>query len=307
MLKKINEKFGNKYDTSNLEYVAYESKVCLICPKHGEFWQTPHQLSKGFGCGKCGHENTKRNIPTEEEKTNKFIKKAKEKFGDSIVALDETKFIDYNTKLKIGCKKHGVVEVIPKHFLYDNKGFCEECEKEKVKENGIEFIRKAKKLYGNSVIYDEVDYVNSKTKVKLTCSKHGVFYMTPNLHLRGESCPKCGHESTRLKLSRTREEFIQKSIEANGDKFSYEDVIYVNNKTKVKLKCNKCGRYFNVSPFNHLICHSGCPYCHEQSSRWEKEVRNFVVSLGVDVIANDRNVLKRKRNRYTYTKFKDWH
>ena len=35
---------GDKYDYSKVEYVNTHTKVCIICPEHGEFWQLP-------GCG----------------------------------------------------------------------------------------------------------------------------------------------------------------------------------------------------------------------------------------------------------------
>ena len=40
---------NNKYDYSKVEYVNSITKVCIICPEHGEFWQTPkiHLQNKG--------------------------------------------------------------------------------------------------------------------------------------------------------------------------------------------------------------------------------------------------------------------
>ena len=32
---------GDKYDYSKVEYKGCLEKVCIICPEHGEFWQTP--------------------------------------------------------------------------------------------------------------------------------------------------------------------------------------------------------------------------------------------------------------------------
>ena len=29
---------GDKYDYSKAEYVNAKTKVCIICPEHGEFW-----------------------------------------------------------------------------------------------------------------------------------------------------------------------------------------------------------------------------------------------------------------------------
>ena len=44
---------GDKYDYSNVEYLGNESKICIICPKHSEFWQTPHNHLHGQGCPYC--------------------------------------------------------------------------------------------------------------------------------------------------------------------------------------------------------------------------------------------------------------
>ena len=32
---------GDKYDYSKVEYINNRTKVCIICPIHGEFWQIP--------------------------------------------------------------------------------------------------------------------------------------------------------------------------------------------------------------------------------------------------------------------------
>lgn len=48
---------GDKYGYSKVEYKNSNTKVCIICPEHGEFWQMPydHIICKK-GCGKCsGH------------------------------------------------------------------------------------------------------------------------------------------------------------------------------------------------------------------------------------------------------------
>lgn len=48
-IKKVKQKHDNKYDYSNVEYVNNETKVCIICPEHGEFWITPNNLLRGKG------------------------------------------------------------------------------------------------------------------------------------------------------------------------------------------------------------------------------------------------------------------
>ena len=47
---------GDKYDYSKaVVYLNAETKICIICPKHGEFWQTQDtHLKKKRGCPQCG-------------------------------------------------------------------------------------------------------------------------------------------------------------------------------------------------------------------------------------------------------------
>lgn len=44
---------NNFFDYSKLKYVNYFTKVCIICPKHGEFFSFPGDHLKGTGCAKC--------------------------------------------------------------------------------------------------------------------------------------------------------------------------------------------------------------------------------------------------------------
>ena len=54
-IEKARKIHGNKYDYSKAEYLNAETKICIICPKHGEFWQTlDTHLKKKRGCPQCG-------------------------------------------------------------------------------------------------------------------------------------------------------------------------------------------------------------------------------------------------------------
>ena len=80
-VKKTKEQFineaksihGEKYDYSKVEYVNNSTKVRIICPIHGEFYQTPKSHLHGNGCPRCGiikRSNSKSYT------TKSFIKKA---------------------------------------------------------------------------------------------------------------------------------------------------------------------------------------------------------------------------------------
>lgn len=47
---------GDYYDYTRVEYVNMETKICIICPKHGEFYTTPvNHLTMQYKCKKCSH------------------------------------------------------------------------------------------------------------------------------------------------------------------------------------------------------------------------------------------------------------
>lgn len=54
--------------------------------------------------------------------------------------------------------------------------------------------------------------------------------------------------------------FISRAKEIHGSKYDYSEMEYVNKRTKLKIKCNTCGKYFYQSPLLHLKS-KHCPYC----------------------------------------------
>lgn len=52
-IRRAKEVHGDKYDYSKVEYVNNTTKVCIICPTHGEFWQKPNTHIQKKGCKKC--------------------------------------------------------------------------------------------------------------------------------------------------------------------------------------------------------------------------------------------------------------
>ena len=63
VIKSFQSVHGDQYDYSKVEYVLTGEKVIIICPKHGQFLQTPHLHKRGHGCMNCAVERrTKRSI-----------------------------------------------------------------------------------------------------------------------------------------------------------------------------------------------------------------------------------------------------
>ena len=194
-IEKARKVHGDKYDYSKVKYVNYETKVCIMCPKHGEFWQTPHHhLSRKQGCHLC---NGGVNLSTEE-----FIEKAKEIHGEKY-DYSKVKYIDNRTKVCIICPEHGEFWQTPNSHLNGNGCFdCSYVERG-LKRNSTteEFIEKARKVHGDKYDYSKVKYVNAKTKVCIICPEHGEFLQTPNSHLSGQGCSKCKQSKMENEIS----------------------------------------------------------------------------------------------------------
>ena len=56
-IKEVKKVHGDKYDYSKVNYIKTDEKVCIICPTHGKFFQTPTLHKRGHGCPMCNGGN----------------------------------------------------------------------------------------------------------------------------------------------------------------------------------------------------------------------------------------------------------
>jgi len=255
----------NKYDYSLVKYVNNSTKIKIICDIHGGFEQTPQKHLIGRGCKLCGF--IKRGL-SNISNTDKFIDKSKKIHGDRYYYT----LVDYKNvreKVKIICKEHGIFEQIPNDHL-QGKG-CQMCAGN-IKLTTDEFIERSNKIHNSKYDYSLVDYKNNNIKVKIICSKHGIFEQQPSHHLNGEGCQKCAYEQVSLKLSSNTEEFIEKSKKIHGNKYDYSLVDYKGNNIKIDIICKKHG-IFEQMPLSHLRG-NGCSNC--KNSKGENEIYNYL-------------------------------
>ena len=182
---------GDKYDYSKVEYINAHIKVCIVCPKHGEFWQTPASHLNGRECPKCSNENSTNFKKSKEY----FIQRALAKHGDKC-DYSKVEYVDSTTPVCIICPEHGEFWQTPSNHTNKNKpkGCCV-CGKNKSKEKSklqlSEFINKSNIIHNNKYDYSNVKYKNYRTPVCIVCPKHGEFWQTPSHHLNNEGCPVC--------------------------------------------------------------------------------------------------------------------
>jgi len=77
--------------------------------------------------------------------------------------------------------------------------------------------------------------LNSATKIIIGCKQHGNFEQTPNSHLKGQGCPKCGFELVHKSNTLTNDSFILEAVKIHRDKYDYSLVEYMNAKDCVTI------------------------------------------------------------------------
>jgi len=254
--KQIN---GNKFNYSLVNYKQNYLHVILICNDCGyKFSQRPDMhISQKQGCQKCGY---KKVADSNRKGIKKFIEEAKKIHGDKY-DYSLVNYINTHTKVKIICPIHGEFEQNAGDHVGGNG--CKKCgykiSAEKQKLTYEKFIEKAIKFHGDKYDYSLVNYINSKTNVKIKCPIHGEFLQQPGHHMRGVGCDKCFRDTIKDKLGYTKEIFIEKAKKTHGDIYDYSLVNYVDSLTKVKILCSTHGE-FSQAPSKHLQ-RRGCPNC----------------------------------------------
>jgi len=134
-IKQSQKTHGNTYDYSFVEYKGNKTKVKIICPKHGEFWQRPsnHYL---YECYKCSQEKNKASNTNIEIFIKKFLERYNIPYKQTdweILDRQELDFYLPDYKLAIEC--NGIYwhsELAGKKYNYHlNK--TKECESKGIK------------------------------------------------------------------------------------------------------------------------------------------------------------------------------
>lgn len=175
-IQKAREIHGDKYDYSKVNYINNKTKVCIICPEHGEFWQKPNNHLHGNGCKKCSYETPRHKRKTTEE----FIKNAN-KIHNNFYDYSQVNYINNKTPVCIVChnkdkygKEHGEFWQRPDNHLHGQ--VCPKCAKKNSKlernvkkfltKNNITFIQEKKFKWLNN---QRLDFYLPKYNIAIEC------------------------------------------------------------------------------------------------------------------------------------------
>lgn len=191
-INKCLNKYGNKFDYSNVEYVKSSIKINIRCKAHGIFSMTPNNHLRGQECPICWKESKKM---THEQ----FLKLSTKTNKDIII---KSIYTNNETKMNFECVKcQYKFTIYPWSFLSSTN--CKNCYLKKLSNiaiarghsrlmNSNDFLKKAKNVHGcDKYDYSLTRYKSSMDDVIIICKKHGEFNQRPNMHIIGQGCPHC--------------------------------------------------------------------------------------------------------------------
>lgn len=229
---------GDRYDYSKVEYFNNKTRVCIICPIHGEFWQTPLKHLQHRGCPKCAIELNadRKRMPLEE-----FIDRANE-IHKGRYNYSKVKYKNCETAVTIICPKHGEFQQAP--YMHLNGCGCPMCQESHLErdvrnfliENNFEFKRQYKLENLNR---QSIDFYLPKSNIAIECQGGQHFFSVE--HFGGEEAFKKRLELDLKKYNATIENGIKMlyvlSEESNVDYlnakyngiYTNENVVYIED------------------------------------------------------------------------------
>lgn len=291
-LKSAEERFGDRYSFPNIEdeYENSHSKITIVCNI------CKHKFTKiacDFICSKTGgcwcQESERKSISY-----GKLCNIAKNFDIEYFSGRKKPK----SGKVKMTCKKCGYSYNALISSILKGKMKCPACAGSASVEKNLKLsVDEVKKRMDESFPTIEVDYSTyerTMTPVNCKCKVCGHKFERSINTFFGTSltyaCPECGKRDISVKRTKTLEDFIEDVNRVHGEGNYTVLGEYVASNQKILVRCNDCGREFKIEANSFLQGH-GCPYHNCNSSDKEKEIADFIRSLGYEVYNNDRRIL----------------
>lgn len=263
---------NSELDYSKVIYKGSGEKVCIICPKHGEFWIKANDFLRSLKCPNCS-----RKIPTTEE----FIERCKKHYPE--YDYSQTEYTNKTNRVIVKCIKHNYIWEPIAQNLERGQAMCPICKKEMFnktfKTSQEDFVRKAQDIHADKYNYSKVNYINAHTKVIIICPKHGEFEQEPSNHLKGVGCPKCKRSKG--------EEIVSNFLLEHDIEFQEQYIIpYNDKKIYVDFYIPKLNTFVEYNGKQHYIAmdYFGGTLRLEQQKARDQYLREYCVNNDINLI-----------------------
>ncbi len=207
-----------------------------------------------------------------EKLTYEFVKAQFEKEDYELLSKE---YVNSRSKLKYRCPKGHIHSICWDSWWNGSRCFI--CFG-KIKKT-MEFVRS--EFEKEDYVLLSTEYINAHKKLNYICQEGHQHSISWNHWKSGKRCFYCAGQDKPVI------EFIRSEFEKESYKLLTRD--YKNNKQKLDYIC--------PNNHKHSITWSKwqqgqrCPYCKGSISKGEIEVRDFIKSLNIKVLANDKNTI----------------
>lgn len=267
-------------------------KVRVLCPEHGEFLQSPAKHKSGQGCPVCAGTRIVNPLET--------LRRIYPDFGFS----DDLVVSGSKDKLTLTCHEHGEfvatfnqltqVRARNKHV----KSPCPTCNSAtsgmwRALGNG-EILRRLQVKFPDYVFIPHAS-MRVMDKVRYVCPRHGESSSVINDLLDGHGCSACGAEARKRRIMEVvgvtpLQNVLDVFTSHGGTLIPHLSTI---NRThgKVRVSCVRHGG-FEIDLYTLKAGH-GCLRCKGRVSKGESELTEWLKTLGVKVVTQERRLLER--------------
>lgn len=177
-ISKANKIHNNLYDYSKANYIDSQSKICIIDPEYGEFWQIPNSHLGGCGCKARG---IVRRVNERTMTKEQFVTKAKQ-IHNNLYDYSKVEYVNAHTQVCIIDPIYGKFQQRP-HDHLSGKGSQGRAKNKPLTTET--FICRANKIHDNLYDYSKVIYETMHIKICIIDPEYGEFWQIPSAHLRG--------------------------------------------------------------------------------------------------------------------------
>lgn len=287
----------DKYDYSLVNYCNNITPVKIICKDHGIFEQLPKIHLKGGGCPKCSYASRGEGARLTNEE---FLEKANLKHGKKYTYpnLNYKKAYDF---IEVTCPIHGVFK--QRAYLHLHGSGCQKCYDERrgdaCRYEKSDVIKKSKLIHGDIFNYKEFDYLNTSSKIKLTCKEHNfTFYQTIQSHLAGHNgCVRCSSKNSQSEniieeiLKKHNVDFLKNNREILSGK---ELDFYIPSKS-LAIECNGVYWHSEIAGKNRKYHLSKTLNCNSNNIRLIHIFQNEITNSKKIVISRLKTILGIKK------------
>lgn len=187
-------------------------------------------------------------------------------------------------KVYIKCDYCGDINEVTWQDCYTRKYYieyaCKHCKMKRLSEKTLKdrqtnlYMRALESCEKLGLIFltDKSEILNSESRVKYKCPKHGINETKIYTLILGHGCPYCKLDNQKLKPDDIQQVFEKYNVTL----LNKDD--YIDSVTKNLLViCQECGEIF-VTSYNSFVTAKGqrCPKCSKSESKGECCIRNYL-------------------------------